>query len=130
MRDGADGRVLLAIARAELLATVVPALAPEHHYLARMIANAMAIAARELADDGAAVGELRALIGAVYAADPAAGPPPRPEQPLADLERRLAADLRARRFGPAADAPLGRLFDHQLAARLALANPRYLTRPG
>ncbi|MGC8468787.1 MAG: DUF6285 domain-containing protein [Acetobacteraceae bacterium] len=130
MRDGAEGRILLSIARAELLATIVPALPPEHHYLARMIASAMAIAGRELADDGAAAAEVRALIGAVYAADPAAGPPPFSEQPLADLERRLAADLRARRFGPAAEVPLGKLFDRQLAARLSLANPRYLARPG
>ncbi len=130
MRDGPEGRVLLAIARAELLATILPALPPERHYLARMIANAMAIAGRELADDGAAAAGLHGLIGAVYAADPAAGPPPSPDQPLAELERRLAADLRARRFGPAAEAALGKLFDRQLAARLSLANPRYLAKPG
>lgn len=49
MRVEPRGAELLRVARAELLESLLPQIPESHHYAARMIANAMAIAARELA---------------------------------------------------------------------------------
>ena len=48
MRVEPGGAELLRVARAELLDQLLPHLPAAHHYAARMVANAMAIAAREL----------------------------------------------------------------------------------
>lgn len=125
MHDRPEGAALLAIARRVLLREILPGLGTDQRYNGLMIANAMAIAARELALDGAAGPRERALIAAAYGADPAAGPAPAAAESLDALNRRLAADLRARRFGPAAAAALAALFDHQIAARISLANPAH-----
>ena len=48
MRVEPGGAELLRVARAELLEQLLPHLPASRHYTARMVANAMAIAAREL----------------------------------------------------------------------------------
>jgi len=48
------GAELLRVARASLLESLLPLLPAESHYTARMVANAMAIAARELEQPSAA----------------------------------------------------------------------------
>lgn len=48
MRVEPGGAELLRVARAQLLEQLLPHLPAAHHYTARMVANAMAIAAREL----------------------------------------------------------------------------------
>jgi hypothetical protein len=48
MRVEPAGAELLRVARAELLESLLPALPESHRYAARMVANAMAIAAREM----------------------------------------------------------------------------------
>lgn len=48
MQEQPDARNLLATARDALLKSLLPSLPPERHYEARMVANAMAIAARSL----------------------------------------------------------------------------------
>jgi|KBSMisStandDraft_5_1062788.scaffolds.fasta_scaffold1342933_2 hypothetical protein len=48
------GVELLRVARASLLESLLPLLPAESHYTARMVANAMAIAARELEQPSAA----------------------------------------------------------------------------
>ncbi|HET9762371.1 MAG TPA: DUF6285 domain-containing protein [Casimicrobiaceae bacterium] len=50
------GEELLRVARASLLETLLPLLPAESHYTARMVANAMAIAAREMQQPPAAIG--------------------------------------------------------------------------
>jgi hypothetical protein len=115
MRDGPDGAVLLAIARASLLEEVLPKVPPGQVYAVRMIANAMAIAARELAAEDAEK-EARARILALYREAGMA-------EPEGDIERALAADIRAGRFD-AHEAALGELLAWQVDARLKLANPR------
>ena len=119
MHDGPSGDVLLGIARQALLTEILPLLGPAHRYTGLMIANAMAIAAREMAaDTEAAAAAERRLVEAAYAALPA--PPP-----AEDRNRALAADIRAGRFDSAAHAELAALFRHQIAARLSLSNPKY-----
>jgi len=122
MRDGPSGAVLLEIARAKLLEEILPRLANEQVYTARMIANAMAIAARELASDPAAAGqETRRRIALLYRDAGLAALPP--DLDSEEMERRLAADIRAGRFDAAAQ-PLLALLQWQVRARLLLANPK------
>ena len=90
------GAELLGVARASLLESLLPLLPAESHYTARMVANAMAIAAREL--------EQRSAAGAVDAA-------------------RLAREIREGRHDAGEIAGLLREITR---ARLAVSNPRLL----
>jgi hypothetical protein len=90
-----------------------------------MIANAMAIAAREAAQApairSAALAELEEFYrdDAIPRAD--AG-----EDRLAALTRRLAQDARAGRFDGAGALRLRALLECQVEARLRVSNPKYL----
>jgi uncharacterized protein DUF6285 len=90
------GAELLRVARASLLESLLPQLPPESHYMARMIANAMAIAARELEQ---------------------------PPAPGAIDAGRLAREIRDGRHDGGEIAPLLREITR---ARLAVSNPRLL----
>ncbi|HUC19351.1 MAG TPA: DUF6285 domain-containing protein [Acetobacteraceae bacterium] len=120
MRDGPEGARLLAIARATLLDEVLPYVPPAQVYAVRMIANAMAIAARELAaESGEAAGRER-IISLYRQAELAV---PDTSCALEDIERMLAADIRAGRFDAHEEA-LTALLEWQVDLRLALANPK------
>ncbi|MDA8051491.1 MAG: DUF6285 domain-containing protein [Rhodospirillales bacterium] len=122
MRDGPCGAVLLAIARAKLLDEILPSLPREQIYTARMIANAMAIAARELGSDlAAAEQEMRQRVAALYRDTGLADAPP--DVDTEGMERRLAADIRAGRFDTA-EQPLLDLLRWRVGQRLLLANPK------
>jgi hypothetical protein len=96
MRVEPDGAELLRVARAELLETLLPQLPAATHYAARMVANAMAIAAREMA-----------------------------APPGAQLDApRLAREIRSGRHD-GAEATLERLLA-LTRERLAVSNPRVL----
>lgn len=94
MRVEPGGGELLRVARAQLLEALLPHLPPERHYEARMVANAMAIAARELQA---------------------------PTPPALDA-RRLAGEIRAGRHDD--DAATGETLRVLTRARLAVSNPR------
>ncbi len=85
MLEKPGGADLLATARDLLLAELLPALPPDKVFAARMVANAMAIAARGLAVEAQAEAALQARLAALVGegADPLA---------------RLAAGIRAGRF--------------------------------
>ena len=61
-REAPEGPNLLATARDALLAEILPKLSGTDAFNARMIANAMAIAAREAAQNDAWVAEMRATM--------------------------------------------------------------------
>jgi hypothetical protein len=89
----------LATARDLLRGEIAPVLPDRLRFPAAMIANAMAIASRELEHGSANRAELRALLARLY-----------PEAPgtacLDDLQRRLARELRAGRFDQDEDGHL------------------------
>lgn len=127
MHDGPDGATLLRIARATLLEEVLPGVAPEQRYTVRMIARAMEIASRELANGDAAEREGAARLRDIYAAAGLSGSPG--ELSLREAERRFARDLRTGRFD--AHAALVRpLLKERVRERLALANPKALDGKG
>ncbi|GAB2908437.1 DUF6285 domain-containing protein [Paralcaligenes ginsengisoli] len=114
------GPELLHVARRTLLDELLPLLPPEKVYETRMIANAMAIAARELAQRDAAEQEstkrIRVFLQSI-AADPH----------RAATEETLAALIKERRIGPAAQEPLHELLTDLTTAKLAISNPKYLS---
>lgn len=119
------GPALLAIARETLLRELRPLVGEDGRYALAMVANAMAIAARD-AEAGAAplhdaAERLARLYGETASGEEAGAW-------VACLERRLAAEIRSGAFD--ADDDRRRLvLDHlrrSVAARLAVSNPKAL----
>jgi hypothetical protein len=127
-RPGA--RELLEVARETLLAEVLPALDGDGRYQVLMIANAMAIAMREMApgpvDVDAEVAGLRGL----YETPEASPAGESPEQALQRLEARLVRDLRDGVLDGGPQYAVRRWLRLRLEARLAVSNPRALERRG
>ncbi|HYK14591.1 MAG TPA: DUF6285 domain-containing protein [Burkholderiales bacterium] len=126
MSDIPDATELLAIARSTLLEKLLPSVPGELRYDALMIANAMAIAAREHAAGNTAMQAEVVRLAALLKEQCE----PRTGENLmsarSDLNRRLAAHIRAGRFD---DRDRAALLDHlaQTAAdELAVSNPRAL----
>lgn len=128
--DQPDGFALLEEARRTLLETLLPVLPPNRRYDALMVANAMAIAAREIEEGGAA--SRRALAELLELAGATAEPEKSREmglRNLIELEERLAQQIRRGVFdatGPQRDAVLGYLRRSTLA-RLRISNPKALS---
>jgi len=116
--DTPAGEALLEAARRLLLDELLALLPAERRYDGLMIANAMAIAGRELRDAGAGSEAAAQRLSAFYQDATAA-----PEA----LARRLVADIRAGRFddGPARER-LVQLLRADLRDRLAISNPKAL----
>lgn len=119
MRHEPTAENLLETARGVLRDRILPALPPDLRYDALMVANAMAIAARQIAAGDRPVAEAEARLRALCDA---------PGEGAAALDTRLVAELRAGAFdapGPRRDA----LYAHLLAtarARAAESNPKAL----
>ena len=92
MRSGPSTDNLLDTARLVLRDAVLPAVSSERRYEALMVANALAIAAREIAAGDRPQAQAHGRLAALYGT---------PQGNLADMERRLVQDVRAGRF----DAP-------------------------
>jgi hypothetical protein len=125
MRIEPSAAELLRMARETLLAELLPRLPESAHYAARMAANAMAIAARELDGAGGDAGEeLRRLRSLMPEWNPTAASE---AQALREGTALLAAAIRAGRFDSA--PPRERVSAHLKTTteeRLAVSNPRAL----
>lgn len=128
MNNLPEGADLLEVAREALLAEIRPLLTEDARYTAAMIANAMAIAARE-----AQAGEAPAL-AALARLDRLHGNQPRElhgaplYEAIAANARRLAADIRAGRYD-AEDERRRELMHHlreSVEAKLLISNPKAL----
>jgi len=114
-REAPEGPNLLATARDALLQEILPKLSGSDTFTARMIANAMAIAAREAAQNDAWVAEMRAtmqrLTGDADAPD-----------------RALAAAIRAGAYDPGSAhyAEATALLREAARLRCAISAPRVL----
>lgn len=123
MLDQPDGRDLLAIARQTLLQSIVPALPGALRYDALMIANAMAIAAREI--ELAARAEIREraalapLLGAVAQ-----------DLDLSALRSALCELIREGVFDAVRSDELRAALRDSVEARLAISNPKLLAAAG
>lgn len=115
MRDKPSVQNLLLTARKALLEDLLPDLPWEKRYTALMVASAMAVAAREA--DAGEVPEMaeQEALEAIY----------RSGEPLEELNRRFATDLRHGHFDDAPKAVLD-ILRRSVIARLKECNPRYL----
>jgi hypothetical protein len=123
MRNQPDARELLGIVRETFIARIRPALPEDLRYTALMIANAMAIARREIeAGEGPMQAELTRLRSLF-------GEPGREahghalEFELAECNRRLARDIRAGRYDDERAALLAHL-RKTVEEKLAISNPK------
>jgi hypothetical protein len=126
MTDRPNGAELLKIAREALTRELASEFPEARRYLALMIANAMAIAARELElGDGADRAELTSLRMLFRE------PGPDTSEDVADrleaLNRRLCAEIRAGKFTRGeAEARLRDHLRRSAEARVAISNPKAL----
>lgn len=110
----ADAAELLRISREALLDELLPACPPEHRYTLRMVANAMAIAAREVsvtADAQAPVAELPLCL---------------PGLPATPGTNDIRQSLRALTREQVGSVELLRALDARVRQRLAISNPKKL----
>jgi Domain of unknown function (DUF6285) len=125
MLDRPTGAELLAEARRTLLELLLPLLPPDRRYDGLMVANAMAIAARELA------GGAESLRTAMDALAPLAGTVPgdASAEQLRWLEGQLARDIRAGLYdAQGSSRDLARRYLWEVTtARLRLSNPKGLS---
>jgi hypothetical protein len=124
MRHDPKAADLLETARTVLREAILPQLPPSARYQALMVANAMAIAARQIAAGERPVEEAGRRLAAIH------GVPPEPGLDLEGLERRLAADLRRGAFDEPGEAREA-VFDHlwrTACDRAAESNPKALRR--
>jgi hypothetical protein len=125
MTDNPDGAALLEEARRTLLEVLLPLLPPERRYDGLMVANAMAIAAREAAQGDAALREAVQQLSALF---PAASAGEDPRAHLRELEARLAGEIRA----GLCDAPgvrrdaVSDYLRRSVIARARVSNPKAL----
>jgi AcrR family transcriptional regulator len=125
MTDNPDGAALLEEARRTLLEVLLPLVPPERRYDGLMVANAMAIAAREAAQGDAALREVVQQLSALF---PAASAGEDPRAHLRELEARLAGEIRA----GLCDAPgvrrdaVSDYLRRSVIARARVSNPKAL----
>jgi hypothetical protein len=114
-REAPEGPNLLATARDALMAEILPKLSGTDAFTARMIANAMAISAREAAQDDAWVDEMRATMQRLTG--DAAAP-----------DRAFAASIRTGAFDPGMThhAEAAALLRQAARLRCAISAPRVL----
>jgi Domain of unknown function (DUF6285) len=129
MRERPDGVRLLELARAAVLDELLPALPAKLSYSARLAANAMAIAARELESGSAAREAEREGLGRLLGDDKEALPglagTETLDEALQRLTWRLAAEIRG--GGRDADPRTFAILREGAIARLEIANPRALS---
>jgi hypothetical protein len=114
-REAPEGPGLLATARDALLTEILPKLSGTDAFTARMIANAMAIAAREAAQDEAWVAATRATMQHLTGAADA------PDRALASAIRTGAYDP-----GSAHHAEVAAMLRNAARMRCAISAPRVL----
>ena len=125
MNNRSHANELLHIARETFVAQIIPALPENLRYTALMVANAMAIARREMeAGDAPARAEFKRLCTLLSEShhDPSAA---ELHTAIADRNRRLARDIRAGRY----DSDNAALLEHlrrTTEEKLAVSNPKAL----
>jgi plasmid stabilization system protein ParE len=127
MYDHPNAVELLAVARDTFLQELMPLLPESSRYSALMLANALAIATREVeAGSGPAQSELESLARLYGEVAEGVHDEQALDEALRAGNRRLAADLRAGRFK---GAELAAVREHLLQvtrAKLRVSNPKYL----
>lgn len=129
MNDRPDARDLLEIARHAFTTEVLPAVPEALRYTALMIANAIAIAQREIAAGDAPLrGEYRRL-AELLSGNAAAPDGDALRKAVAGYNRRLANEIRAGRFDGEERAAMLEHLRRTTEEKLAVSNPKALVDP-
>lgn len=130
MNNRPDGADLLRVARKLLREELADLIPREQRYEALMVANAMAIAERESeAGDRDLQEELR-MLTELYGEEAAGRAGTGLREKVANLNRRLAKDIRAGVLDGACAPGVRVLLKAQVLARLRVSNPKYLKTMG
>lgn len=125
MRIGPDAFALLKIAVSTLRNEVLPHVAPEARYAALMVANAIAIAERELLGLDAAGHSMLAALIPLYGEDADAALSGEELNTRVDaLQHRLCIEIAAGDFDQDGQGMLMESLEAIVKARLAIANPK------
>ncbi len=130
MNNGPDGAELLRVAQKVLRERLMPGIAEDQRYQALMVANAMAIAARELkAGESDLRDELR-MLTELYGDTVVGESGNSVKEKVARLNKRLAKDIRSGMMDGACAQGVRALLKAQVTARLRVSNPKYLKAAG
>jgi len=130
MRNKPDAAGLLHTARETLLNELLDLLPEERRYAMRMVANALAIAAREAEmEEADLVKELR-LLSELYGEDVAQAAGANLHERIEKMNKRFARDIRDGMFDGACAQGVQALLMDQVRARLRISNPKYLEAAG
>ncbi len=130
MRNNPDAAGLLHVARETLLNDLLDLLPVERRYAIRMVANALAIAARETeTGEDNLVKELR-LLSELYGEDVVQAAGANLHERIAMMNKRFARDIRDGIFDGACAQGVQALLMDQVRARVRISNPSYLQASG
>ncbi len=130
MNNAPDGAELLRVAQKILREQLMPGIAEDQRYQALMVANAMAIAARELkAGESDLRDELR-MLSELYGDTVVGEAGNSTKEKVARLNKRLAKDIRSGVMDGACAQGVRALLKAQVTARLRVSNPKYLKAAG
>ncbi len=126
MNNSPDGAELLRVAQKVLREHLLPGIAKEQRYEALMVANAMAIAARELKAGESDLREELRMLTELYGDTTVRESGNSTKDKVASLNKRLARDIRSGVMDGACAQGVRALLKAQVIARLRVSNPKYL----
>jgi hypothetical protein len=130
MNNEPDGAELLRIAQKVLRERLLPGIAKQQRYEALMVANAMAIAARELEAGDTGLREELRMLTELYGDTVVSQSGTSIKEKVSRLNKRLAKDIRAGVMDGACAQGVRALLKAQVIGRLRINNPKYLKAAG
>ncbi len=130
MNNAPDGVELLRVAQKVLREQLLPGVSKEQRYQALMVANAMAIAARELEAGESDLREELRMLTELYGDTVVGESGNSIKEKVAALNKRLARDIRAGVMDGACAQGVRALLKAQVTSRLRISNPKYLKAVG
>lgn len=125
-----DGVELLRVAQKLLREQLLSKVSKEQRYEVLMLANAMAIAARELSAGESDLREELRMLSELYGDTAVTEAGNSLKEKVATLNKRLATDIRSGVLDGACAQGVRALLKAQVTARLRVSNPKYLKAVG
>jgi hypothetical protein len=130
MNNEPDGAELLRVAQKVLRERLLPGIAKQQRYEALMVANAMAIAAREFEVGDTGLREELRMLTELYGDTVVSQSGTSIKEKVSRLNKRLAKDIRAGVMDGACAQGVRALLKAQVIGRLRINNPKYLKAAG
>lgn len=130
MNNAPEGAELLRVAQKVLRERLLPGISGEQRYEALMVANAMAIAARELEAGESDLREELRILTELYGETTVSQSGSSTKDKVVSLNKRLARDIRNGVMDGACAQGVRALLKAQVTARLRISNPKYLKAVG